>query len=65
MPVYVVALLQNLALKTSSALPPSIRQGSGLDREARSLYTLILRATENNQQTFTSVSAVPTELAGQ
>lgn len=53
-------LLQYLQLKPFTDLLPSLRgEEDGLDREARSLYTIILEAQDDNQQTtFTSVSAL-------
>lgn len=53
-------LLQNIELKPFDDLLENLRgDEEGLDREARSLYTIILEARDNNQQdTFTSVSEI-------
>lgn len=49
--------MQNIQLKDFADLEEELREGMGLNREARSLYTITLRAADNTGlEIFTSVS---------
>ena len=50
-------VIQNLELKAGDDILDELRQGNGLDREARSLYTIVVRAMDSTQESYTSVSA--------